>query len=86
MPYEINNVTIVFDEEINSTENMFYNLVNISEIDLTNFDTSNIKKMKSMFYGCKGLKNIIFGNINTSSVEDMSQLFKFCTIITSIDV
>ena len=83
---ETNNVTIVFDEEINSTENMFYNLVNISEIDLTNFDASKTTTMKYMFNGCTGLKNIIFGNINTSSVTDMSYLFANCKKITSIDV
>ena len=65
---------------------MFYDLYNISEIDLTNFDFSKITTMHAMFYGCKGLKNINFGNINTSSVTDMSQLFRFCRIITSIDV
>ena len=65
---------------------MFYDLYNISEIDLTNFDFSKITTMQAMFYGCIGLKNINFGNINTSSVTDMSQLFRFCRIITSIDV
>ena len=29
---ETNNVTIVFDEEINSTEDMFYNLVNMVNV------------------------------------------------------
>ena len=65
---------------------MFYNLVNISEIDLSNFDASKITTMESMFYGCTGLDNIIFGNINTSSVKNMSYLFYDCNKLTSIDV
>ena len=48
---------------------MFERLTNIIEIDLSNFDASNVRTMQYMFYGCSNLEKIEFGNINTSSLE-----------------
>ena len=81
-----NNITLTFNNETTSCENMFYELSNIIEIDLSYFDFSKVRNMYSMFYGCTNLKKIKFGNINTSSVENMSQLFFKCKNLTSIDL
>ena len=75
---DLNNITIRFNEEIKTCENMFYDLHNIIEIDLSNFDGSKVTNMHAMFYNCINLKKIIFGNFNTSSVEYMEQLFMNC--------
>ena len=48
---EINKITLVFEEKINSSCNMFYMLENITEVDLSEFDASEIKNMNSMFRG-----------------------------------
>ena len=53
---EINNITLIFDEEIDSCENMFNNLQNITFIDLSGFDTSKVTNMHSMFFNCTNLK------------------------------
>ena len=42
---------------------MFYDLLNIYEIDLTKLDTSKITTMNAMFHGCISLTSLIFGNI-----------------------
>ena len=81
-----NDITIIFDEEINTCENMFKGLDNIKEIDLSNFDTSKVTNMNSMFYDCINLTRINFGHINTSSVEDMSNLFRNCIKLKSLDL
>ena len=59
---EINNITLIFRGEINSCVNMFNDLSNIIEIDLSNFSTSKVTNMNSMFKGCVNLKKIVFGN------------------------
>ena len=82
----LNNVTLIFNENIETCEKMFMNLKNIIEIDLSNFDASHVTNMFSMFLNCENLKNIEFGNFNTSSVNNMYQLFMNCKQITSIDV
>ena len=81
-----NNVTLIFDEQLESCEYMFSGIKQIIEIDLSNFDSSKVKSMKSMFNGCSNLTKITFGKINTSSVVDMSFLFYGCEKITSLDL
>ena len=66
---------------------MFKDLINTIEIDLTNFDSSDVETMEGMFYGCTNLKNIIMKNIfNTNKVTTMSYMFYLCESLTSIDL
>ena len=81
----LNNVTIKFDTQIESCENMFNGLLSIIEIDLSKFDASNVISMYRMFSGCTNLKKITFGNINTSLVQIMEELFFYCTNLIVID-
>ena len=81
-----NNVTLIFDEQIETCNYMFSGLENIKQIDLSEFDTSNVKHMSYMFKGCTNLENINFGNIDTSKVIDMNYIFGNCYNLTSIDL
>ena len=83
---ESNNVTLRFDQYFNTCENMFKDLINIKEIDLSNFEFNYIINMSSMFYNCFNLETINFGNINSSSVQDMNSLFYYCSNLKSIDL
>ena len=83
---EINYITLIFDSNIESCENMFKGLDNIIEINLEEFDSSKVVNMSSMFNQCINLKKINFGNINTSLVQDMSYLFYNCYKLISIDL
>ena len=81
-----NNVTLRFNDEITTCENMFNGINNMTQIDLSNFHSEQVTKMSYMFNECSNLINIKFGNFKTSSTIDMECLFKLCTKITSIDV
>ena len=59
-----NNITLQFSEQITTCKKMFLNLNNIIEIDLSNFDFSQVTNMAMMLKGCTNLETIIFGNIN----------------------
>ena len=83
---EINNVTIYFNDYITSCKNMFYNLSNIIEIDLSNFDFSRVTTMEKMFMICADLKKVNLGNMNTSLVTSLNSLFDYCDILESIDI
>ena len=83
---EMNNVTIIFNRQIESCENMFNNLSDVLEIDLSYLDFSKVTNMDSMFNECSNLKKINFGRINTSLVSNMRQLFHKCVQLTSIDL
>ena len=80
------NITLIWNDSLETFERLFYYQNNIIEIDLSKFDSSNIKSMQDMFYYCPNLKYINFGNINTSSVVDMSEMFAYCTSLTSMDI
>ncbi len=82
---DINYITLIFEEEITSCENMFKHC-NIKEINLSNFDTSKVTRMKSMFDHCENLEKITFGNINTSLVKNMYALFHYCSKLTALDL
>ena len=82
---DLNEVTLKFDKQIESCYLMFFALKNITEIDLSKFDTSKVTTMSWMFCGCSNLEKINLDNINTSSVKTMDLLFKG-TKITSIDL
>ena len=81
-----NNITLKFNKEISSCFLMFFNMLNIIEIDLSNFDFSKVKSLSSMFDGCNNLEKIEFGNIDTSSVITMTQMFQSCSKLKSIDL
>ena len=66
-----NTVLLKFNNQITNCNKMFYELKNITKIDLSKFDFSNVNNMAEMFYGCSKLTSIEFGNINTNSVKNM---------------
>ena len=83
---DINNVTLIFNQQLESNKYMFLGCDNIKEINLSEYDNSKVKVMWGMFRDCINLEKITFGNINTSLVEDMHSLFYNCTNLTSIDL
>ena len=81
-----NNITLIFEDDIETCQYMFSGLKDIIEIDFLNFESSKVTTMKSMFYECENLEKVHFGNINTASVNSLELLFKGCSHLTSIDL
>ena len=59
---------------------------NILEIDLSNFDTSEVTGMRNMFYGMSNLTTLNVSNFDTSKVTDMSLMFYGIPNLTSLDL
>ena len=58
---------------------MFSGLSNIVEIDFTDFDTSEVNRMKCFFENCINLQKITFGNnFKTSLIDSMNYMFYNC--------
>ena len=70
-----NTVKLIWKNAPSNIECLFYSCSDIIEIDLSNFDSSNIKKMNYMFYSCTSLISINFDNFITSNVVDMNNMF-----------
>ena len=81
-----NLIKLLWNNNINSGFCMFRLCSNITEINLSHFDTSLITDMKSMFYGCSSLTSIDFSNFKTSKVKYMDFMFYGCSSLTSLNL
>ena len=58
----------------------------IKELDLTCFETSNVKNMANMFFRSSKLETLIVSNFNTQNVETMQSMFNQCLILKELDL
>ncbi len=65
---------------------MFSGCVNLTSIDFSGFDTSQVTDMSSMFSQCTGLTYIDLSTFDTSNVKQMTSMFSGCSGFTSLDV
>ncbi len=59
---------------------------NMTNIDLSDFNTSSITNMSDMFSGCEALSSLDLSNFDTSNVIDMSDMFRYCHALSSLDL
>ena len=59
---------------------------NILELDLSNFDTSQVTNMGYMFYGMSSLTSLNLSNFDTSKVTNMSGMFVGMANLTSLNL
>ena len=57
---------------------MFDGCESLTNINLSNFNTQNVKYMSHMFFWCESLIKIDLSNFNTQNVTDMSYMFWGC--------
>ena len=81
-----NIVKLIWNNSINNCGYMFYELSCITEIDLSNFDTSKVINMQSMFYGCSSLSSLNLYNFDTSNVTNMESMFRDCSSLSSLNL
>ena len=64
---------------------MFYNCSALTSLNLSNFNTNNVKDMWGMFYLCSSLTSLDLSNFSSNNVEIMDNMFgkieKSCKII-----
>ena len=81
-----NFVELIWYDNINNCKNMFYKCSNISEINLSNFNSSKVTDTSCMFNGCSSLTSLNLSNFITSKVMDMNFMFFDCSSLTSLDL
>lgn len=59
---------------------------NLTKIDLSGFNTSNVTNMSSMFRGCYWIKELDLSEFDTSNVKDMGDMFYECYEIESLNL
>lgn len=63
---------------------MFYGCQKLSSLDLSKFNTKEVKHMNSMFESCSALSSLDLSNFNTANVESMSGMFAGCQKLSSL--
>jgi surface protein len=68
---------------------MFNNCSNLTNLNISNFNTKNVANMSHMFSKCSNLTNLDLSNFNTENVNNMSNMFNNCsnlinTVISNI--
>ena len=69
-----------------SMTNYFANFDEMTSIDLSALDTSEVTDMGSMFFRCNSLTNLDVSNFDTSKVMNMDYMFTSCSSLTNLDV
>ena len=67
---------------ITDMNNMFGECSNLTSIDLSGFDSSNVTNMNAVFTVCHNLTSINLSNFNTSKVTSMSDMFSVGDLFT----
>ena len=83
---DINNISIRWNYSITNCNSMFGGLSNIIDIDLSNFDASEVLDMTCMFRDCTSLTSINFKNINTLNLNNMDGMFYECNALISLNL
>ncbi len=66
--------------------NLFKNLKNLSELDMSNLDTVGVTNLTNLFYGCENLETIDVSVIDTSKVTNIQGIFENCKALKSLDL
>ena len=79
-------VKLLWNNNIDTTQNIFRGCSDITEINLSNFDASQVTDMGFMFKGCSSLISIDFTNLNTANINNLQGIFDSCSSLTSLDL
>ena len=69
-----------------SCHQMFSSCESLTQLDLSNLDTSQVTTMFRMFGGCRYLTQLNISNFDTSNVTRMDSMFTYCESLTNLDL
>ena len=82
----INSVKLIWNNKLADIQTMFKDLKNITEVDLSEFDSSFVQLSNLMFKGCESITSINFDNFNTPLLRNMIGMFYDCFSLKELDL
>lgn len=76
-------------KDATTAHHLFESCTNLTNVDLSEFDTSNLTSTEKMFYKCTSLSNLDlseFEQFNTSKVTSMNNMFGDCESLTNLNL
>ena len=77
----LSNLSTVYTQDMSY---MFYGCTGLTSLDLTGFQTPNLKNMEYMFFNCSNLTRVDLSSFNTAGVTNMNYLFRGCSRLATI--
>lgn len=74
-----NNITLIWNNSIDKTLCMFDECSDITEINVSNFDSSKVTHLGAMFRKCSSLKSLDLSNFITSQNPKTNNIFEGCS-------
>ena len=65
---------------------MFDSCHSLTSINISHFDTSNVKYLNCMFRSCYALTSVDLSNFKTEKLKEINDLFYNCTKLSYIDI
>ena len=65
---------------------LFYNFIEVKNINLANLNTDYTTDMRAMFYKCNKLEELNIDNFNTSNVTQMAFMFNECSSLANLNL
>ena len=78
-------IDLIFSNTFSDCTAMFESRTGLIEIDLSNFDASNVNYMAYMFKNCSSLEKVIMPSINGDKLEQMKNMFVYCKNLISVE-
>lgn len=75
-----------YTKYVENMSGMFGGCQNLTELDLSDFDTSHATSMRYMFSMCTSLETIDVSGFTTDNVKDMRYMFAYCYAVQELDV
>ena len=72
--------------KITNMQAMFYNCSNVTSLDLSEIDASEVTNTTDMFRGCSALTQIDLSNFNTSNDTNTNYMFQNTSKLSMIDI
>ena len=81
-----NFIKLIWNNRINNINYLFKDCYDIKEINMSDFDFSEVTNMESLFSNCISLTSINLNNIDTSKVKNMEKMFYNCSSLLYVDL
>ena len=79
-------IEYLIKKNLTKTNNMFSDCKYLTSLNLSNFNTQNVKNMSYMFYNCEHLINLDLSNFDTHNVNNMNHMFFNCNSLKKLDL
>ena len=78
--------TLICDSGVTDISHLFSYCMNLTTLDVSNFDTINVMYMQEMFYYCRSLTTLDLSNFDTSKVTNIADMFNSCEKLTTLNL